>query len=421
MLSINGVNYLLIEGSKVLNTSEMKEVPVHKVSDGSHFFLARGEEGMEKISLGLFIMNTNETFKLPLAEWGKVSVGYLDDDTDNLEAGNLYPIYPEGGIPYPHKEGFYYIPQFEMNVINKLGLVYRLGRESYYPGPGQKDVISGGYPIAKLDGVKGDERRYKHRLLAVTFNNPPKHYPKLQVDHDDGDKYNYRLDNLIWVTQKENIEKALYQQGLRTDNQPLDVFDLETGMTVSYVAKAEFARVMEVDPWVVSLVMKRERSVYKERYILKDREDARTFKEILDTPRLSIKTVKARNVFTGEVCDYPSLAVASRKTGVTTGSIRTAITGGNPRSVFNDLQFKMGTDELPWDELNEFELECVRRGMRCDASAYELTDVETNHTQVVYGNDGVASLTGADPRTVMQSAKYGKLLLKKYVLKKLTR
>lgn len=420
MLTINGVNYLLNEGSKVFNATDMKEVPVYLMKDGSHFFLARGEEEMIKVTLGLFIMHSEGMFHLPFEKWSMVSVGYLDDDVNNLALDNLYVMYPKEGIPYPKLEGFFYIPQFELNAINKFGEVYRTVRKSFYPGAGNDLVISGGYPIAKLDGVIGDQRKYVHRLLATVFNDPPKGYPNLQVDHNDGDKHNFSLDNLVWVTRTENINKAFYEQDLRTDNHPIDVFDMETKEILNYMAKAEFARAMGVDPWCISLVMQRKRSVWRNRYVIKSKEDARTFKEIINTPRLTIKGVKTRNVFTDEKGHYSSLAEAVRGTGVTKGNIRIAIVNENPRSVFNSLQFKMDSDETPWIDLNEYELECVRRNMRSDASAYELTNIITKEVVVLYGNDEVAKFTGANPRTVMVCARTGKRLLKKYALKKLT-
>ncbi len=421
MLKINNVGYFLAAGEKVFNTTDLKEVSVHKMSDGSHFFLARGEEEMIKVSLGLFILNAEDLFHLPFEHWGKVTVGYLDDDVNNLSPDNLYLVYPEEPIPYPGKEDFFYIPGFEKNAITKWGYVYRSVRDSYYPKEEGNLVISGGYPIAKLDGIKGDQRKYIHYLLALTFNKPPKHYPKLQVDHNNGDKWDFHLDNLLWVTRSENNNKALYQQDLRVDNHPLDVLDKETGMFLSYMAKAEFARAMEVDPWVISLVLQRKRSVYKDRYVLKDKEDPRSFQEIWDTPRLTIKSVRTKNVFSGEENVYRTLAQAERETGVTKGNIRIAIITENPRAVFKGLQFKMESDETPWVDLNEYELECVRRGMRSDSSAYELTNMITKEVHILYGNDEVAKFTGANPRTVMAAARNGRRLLKKFVLKKLTR
>jgi len=50
-----------------------------------------------------------------------------------------------------------------------------------------------------------------HRLVMKAFN--PTNNPNLQINHKDGNKLNNRLDNLEWVTGKENIAHA-FRTGL---------------------------------------------------------------------------------------------------------------------------------------------------------------------------------------------------------------
>lgn len=47
---------------------------------------------------------------------------------------------------------------------------------------------------------------YIHRLIAVTFLNPPADFQELQVRHMDGDKQNNAVSNLRWGTCEMNIE-----------------------------------------------------------------------------------------------------------------------------------------------------------------------------------------------------------------------
>lgn len=56
-----------------------------------------------------------------------------------------------------------------------------------------------------VDGVQ----KYKmiHRLVAEAFLEHP--VGKDYVNHKDGNKHNNRIDNLEWVTQKENIEHCI--------------------------------------------------------------------------------------------------------------------------------------------------------------------------------------------------------------------
>lgn len=50
-----------------------------------------------------------------------------------------------------------------------------------------------------------------HRLVLETFK--PTNNPKLETNHIDGNKYNNNIDNLEWVTSKENKRHA-FKNGL---------------------------------------------------------------------------------------------------------------------------------------------------------------------------------------------------------------
>lgn len=423
MLTCFGKKYVLSTTNTVYNVTDKTDVPVHRMADGNTFFIARGDENeLVKIKLGLMILHGEGKFHLPLSEWEQVKVGFLDDDAENFAADNLYLVYPEEGIPYPELSGYYYIPGFELNAINRDGVVYRTVRKNLYPPYlGGKTVPNSFYPFVRLDVVSGDERKYVHRLLAETFGKPPKGYPKLLVDHNDGNKMNFKLFNLIWVTAKDNSFKAYNNQEARADNNPLEVFDRELGQVFKYVSQNEFARTMEVDSWCIGLVLKRPRSVYKNRYVLRRKGDTRDFQEIWDYKPPVGKKILARNVFTGEITVYNSLAEASRATQVGTTGILTSLSNTNPRSAFKDLQFKRESDETPWPDLNEYELECIRRKMHPATAVYEMFDSVTQETSIVYGVDAVTRITGANPRTVIVCAREGKLLHSRYRFKKLTR
>lgn len=68
------------------------------------------------------------------------------------------------------------------------------------------------YNLTLPDGRK--KRCYAHRLVALAFI-PQTDADKNQVNHIDGNKLNNYIDNLEWVSPRENQEHAL-ENGLRT-------------------------------------------------------------------------------------------------------------------------------------------------------------------------------------------------------------
>lgn len=56
-----------------------------------------------------------------------------------------------------------------------------------------------------IDGVK--RRMLVHRLLAITYIENPEN--KKEIDHIDGNPSNNNLNNLRWVTHKENLNNSV--------------------------------------------------------------------------------------------------------------------------------------------------------------------------------------------------------------------
>lgn len=93
------------------------------------------------------------------------------------------------------------IKGFENYSISENGTVISPNRQN-----GMKHVLIGGYPCLRLCK---DGRQYTksiHRLLALHFLPNPNNYP--QVNHIDGNKLNYSLDNLEWCTISHNIQHS---------------------------------------------------------------------------------------------------------------------------------------------------------------------------------------------------------------------
>ena len=96
-------------------------------------------------------------------------------------------------------------------MVSNTGLIKSLhcGKEKLL-----KQVIrSSNYQYYFVGLLKNGKRKYfaVHRLVAETFIPNPNNHK--QVDHLDGDKLNNNVDNLEWVSPKENTNRA-WKKGL---------------------------------------------------------------------------------------------------------------------------------------------------------------------------------------------------------------
>jgi hypothetical protein len=69
-----------------------------------------------------------------------------------------------------------------------------------------------------------------HRLIATAFLPNPDNLP--QVNHKDGDKQNNRLDNLEWISNRDNMDHAI-DNDLTGNRETVLVRNLETGEVTS--------------------------------------------------------------------------------------------------------------------------------------------------------------------------------------------
>lgn len=100
--------------------------------------------------------------------------------------------------PIPGYEGYY--------SVTRDGRIYRHGRKRVKAGwvKVRTNTVYARVPLNK----PGNKRvwHHVHRIVAITYIANP--YYKPQVNHKNFNKHDNRVENLEWVTRKENMEHA---------------------------------------------------------------------------------------------------------------------------------------------------------------------------------------------------------------------
>lgn len=130
-------------------------------------------------------------------------------------------------VQHVELEGFYHCPMFPSIYVSREGCVYDdFQKKHLWVYIGKK-----GYPTVRI----ANKNTYLHRLLCSTFIVEPSLGTKLHVNHRDGDKKNFSLLNLEWMTPSQNCNHA-YRSGLREENRRVVLKDIVTGEVKEFVS-----------------------------------------------------------------------------------------------------------------------------------------------------------------------------------------
>lgn len=149
-----------------------------------------------------------------------------------LDKGEICETYKD----IPGYEGYYQvsnignvrsISHYTRNNING-GQRYTKGRVlAQYKMPN-------GYMQVSLSKNEKREKQYVHRLVANTFINNENN--KTDVNHIDGDKNNNTVENLEWVSHKDN---QIHMVKNRMTLKAIPIINIATGVMYSSLTEAE--------------------------------------------------------------------------------------------------------------------------------------------------------------------------------------
>lgn len=229
--------------------------------------------------------------------------------------------------PIPIGDGFYIIPGFTGFSINRQGVVKSRTTNSIL----SVNYNAYGYPCVSV--YDADKKKWRqvtiHILLAKTFVQNPNPRTKFYVNHIDGDKLNFRLENLEWVTSKENVNHAV-TAGLRYDNVCCKLRDIITGNILFFPSKTAAAYWMGFKRSSLQTHTKFEGKIIPilllDRYELKlDNDYSEWYYANEENVKRTIKIngpFQAKRMETGEVFEGSTFAVLSSKINISIDIIK---------------------------------------------------------------------------------------------------
>jgi hypothetical protein len=94
----------------------------------------------------------------------------------------------------------------EYRKFTYQGATFIVGTDGSVDGLRHYSLVGNGYMTLKRK-VDGKQKHFLvHRIVAAAWLEPPLFPEQTQIDHIDGDKQNNRVENLRWVTPKENCK-----------------------------------------------------------------------------------------------------------------------------------------------------------------------------------------------------------------------
>ena len=226
-------------------------------------------------------------------------------------------------IGHPILRGFYKVPDFEMVYVSRDGLFWTDRRECFVR-PKRARVS---YPCFN----DGYETVSAHVAIAKTFLVMPDSVEKLEVNHRDGDKNNFKLSNLEWVTRRENVFHA-YQKGLFPNSKCVFVKNISTSEIFEFYSLNECARVLGFHPSSVSEYLnKPQDSPFRGKYDLIYAGDQWHVFPNATRPRRGVsRAVLAMKIDGSGIVIYGAAAQASEYTGITRSEITDRANGRRP-------------------------------------------------------------------------------------------
>lgn len=277
----------------------------------------------------------------------------------------------------------YKIPYLENYLINKKGNVYNIKTKKFL-----KPLTSGrGYVFYIIYDKKFGRRSFfRHRLLCSVFK-PVKNWEKLSVDHINGIPGDDRLENIEFVSIKENIQrywKNKHKQNLK--NIPIVIKHIISGRIYDCANYTEASMLLKVNRYEVLRRLSMPFGfVFKDYTMIKYLSDLREFpvyRDIKQVRELMQKDnkMKGYNHFTKEERVFSKMSDVCNFLNISPSTLTTKLQRSN--KIFNSgWEFKHYYDNTPWSSISENLLKRIKNGNITDRPI-EIKNINTKEVLI---------------------------------------
>lgn len=160
-----------------------------------------------------------------------------------------------------------------------------------------------GYKRLELWKDQKKKKYFVHTLVALTWFSKPSPSANLEINHIDGDRTNNRIDNLQYVTHKENMNHAI--DVLKNPNLPLTkcpITIVKGNWSRHFSSIVEVASFIETKSKYIQRVLTGERSIHKGYTFKKESYNEFIGEKLKDQPLTPMQKVMIREDFVGD--DY---------------------------------------------------------------------------------------------------------------------
>jgi hypothetical protein len=214
--------------------------------------------------------------------------------------------------------------------------------------------------------------------MALTFLAHPDDVSQLVVNHKDGDKTNYTLSNLEWVTAEYNIQHAVIN-GLMVTNTKRRVLmmHIDSGVITEFEGTAACAAFFKVCPTTLHDPLRNPKGIrnYKGHY-LKYADDGRPWPDRNGSPNIYGEiAVLTKNLETGEIKRHRSMQAVGQFLSVATASIFNQL-GYEYARPYKGHLIRRECPEIDWS------VDGTIRVLTDPTAKFKLTDLNNNEEKV---------------------------------------